>query len=74
MGVRKIVKSEVISYTRKVRGRNKNMKELRYFVTWKGCAEDENPWEPPEGLANAREEVERFHRENPEMPGMRDVE
>jgi len=22
-----------------------------------------------EGLENAREEVEKFHRENPEMPG-----
>src|SRR6267154_1533826 len=66
----KIVKSEVISYTRKVKGRNQRIKELRYFVKWKGCAEDENTCEPPEGLANAREEVERFHRENPEMPGM----
>ena len=50
------------------------MKELRYFVKWKRCAEDENTWEPPEGLKNAQEEVERFHRENPEMPGPREVE
>jgi len=50
------------------------MKELRYFVKWKGCAEDENTWEPPEGMQNAQEEVERFHRENPEMPGPREVE
>ena len=50
------------------------MKELRYFVKWKGCPEDENTWEPPEGMKNAQEEVERFHRENPEMPGPREVE
>jgi len=50
------------------------MKVLRYFVKWKGCAEDENTWEPPEGMMNAQEEVERFHRQNPEMPGPREVE
>jgi len=37
------------------------MKELRYFVQWKGWAEDENTCEPPEGMKNAQEEVERFH-------------
>jgi len=66
--VERIVKSEIISYTRKVRGTNKLMKEVRYFVKWKGSAEDENTWEPPEGMRNAQEEVERFHRENPTMP------
>jgi len=49
------------------------MKELRSFVKCKGCAEDENTWEPPEGMRNASEEVERFHRENSEMPGPREV-
>jgi len=72
--VEKIVKSEIISYTGKVRGRNKTRKELRYFVKWKGCAEDENTWEPPKGMGNAQEEVERFHRENAEMPGPGEVE
>jgi len=62
------VKSEISSYRRKVRGRNKPMKELRYFVKWKGCTEDENTWEPPQGMKNTQEEVERFHRENQGMP------
>ena len=64
----------MISYTRKVRGRNKPMRELRCFVKWKGCAEDENTWEPREGIQNAQEEVERFHRENTGMPGQREIE
>jgi len=67
--VEKIVKSEIITYTRKVRRVNKEFKELRYFVKWARCSEDENTWEPAEGLGNAREEVEKIHRENPEMPG-----
>jgi len=72
--VERIVNSEIISYTRKVRGRNKQIKEVRYFVKWRGCAEDENTWEPPEGMKKAQEVVERFHRENQEMPGPREVE
>ena len=40
--VEKIVKSEVITNTRKVRRVNKQYKELRYFVKWAGCLEDEN--------------------------------
>jgi len=67
--VQRIVKSGIITYTRKVRMVNNELKELRYFVKWAGCSEDENPWEPPEGLEKAREEVEKSHRENPEMPG-----
>jgi len=50
------------------------MKELRYFVKWKGCVEDENPREPLEGMGNAQEEVARIHRESPEMPGPGEVE
>ena len=72
--VERIFKSEIITSTRKVRGRNKTIKELRYFVKWKGWAEDENTWEPREGRQNPQEEVERFHRENTEMPGPREVE
>jgi len=69
-----IVKSEIISYTRKVPGSNKRMKEHRYFVKWKGCEEDENTWEPPKGMKNAQEEVERSDRESPEMLGQGEVE
>ena len=66
--VEKIVKSEIISYERRVRGRTRTVQELRYFVKWKGCSEDENTWEPREHLGNAEELVEQFHLENPEMP------
>ena len=72
--VEKKVKSEIITYTRKVRTVNKEFKELCYFVKWAEWAEDENTWEPPEGLVNAREVVEKFHRENPVMPGPNLVE
>ena len=63
--VERIVKSEIITYTRKVRRVSKMIKELRYFVKWAGCPEDKDTWEPLEGLENAREEVERFHKEHP---------
>jgi len=53
-----------------VRRGNKEFEELRYFVKWAACSEDENTWEPPEGLENAREEVEKCHRDNPKMPGL----
>jgi len=72
--VEQIVKSKIISYTREVRGRNKQMREVRYFVKWKGCSEDENTWEPPASLENAQQLVEGFHQENPEMLSRADVE
>jgi len=50
------------------------MKGLRDFVKWKGCVEGENTWEAAEGMKNTQEEVERFYRENPEMPGPGEVE
>ena len=51
-------------------GRNRVMKEVGYFVQWKSCAKDESTWELPKGMMNEEEEVERFHREKPEMPGV----
>jgi len=51
--VERMVKTEIISYTRKVRGRNELVKERRSFVKWNGCTEDENTWEPPEGMKNS---------------------
>jgi len=65
--VERIILSSIITYTRKVRRVNREFKELRYFVKWAGCSEDENTGEPPEGLENAREVVETFHRKNTEM-------
>ena len=69
-----IVKSEIISYTRKVGSHNKQMRELRYFVKWIGCSEDENTWEPPESLENAHQLIEGFHEENPDMLSRADFE
>jgi len=60
--VEMIIQSEICSNTRRVRGRNKHMKEPRYFVKRKGCANDENASEPPECRKNMQEEAERFHR------------
>ena len=62
--VERIAKSESITYVR----RRRWMQDIRYFVKWAACSEDENTWEPPESLENAQELVETFHRENPEMP------
>ena len=66
--VKKIIKSKIISYERRVRGRPRTLQELRYFIKWKGCSENENTWELQEHLGNAQELVEQFHLENPEMP------
>jgi len=68
--VEKIVKSEIISYERRVRGSTKSLEELRYFVKWKACSEDENTWEPPAHLEHAKELVTEFHRENPDMANL----
>jgi len=72
--VEQIVKSEIISYTRKVHSRNEPIRELRYFVKWKGCSEDESTWELPESLENAQGLVEGFHQENQDMPSRAYVE
>ena len=72
--IERIVKSEVITYTRKIERRNRTLKKLRYFIKQKECVDDENTWEPPEGLTNAQELVDRFHRQNLGMPGLAVVE
>jgi len=66
--VEQIIKSEIISYDRRVRGRIRTFKELSYFVKWRGCSEDESTWEPPEHLEQAQELVEDSHRQNADMP------
>jgi len=50
------------------------IKELRYFVKWKSCAKDESTWELPKGMMKAEKEMERFHREKPEMPGVGELQ
>jgi len=68
--VEKIMKSEVITYTRKLRRSKQVLKELHYLIKWKACAVDANTWEPPEGLGNAQQLVEEFHHQNSEMAGL----
>jgi len=48
-------------------GSTRTFEEVRYFVKWKGCSEDENNCDPLENLEHAKELVEEFHRENPDM-------
>ena len=43
-------------------------------MKWEGSLEDEDTWEPPKGMKNAGEEVERSERENPDMPSREDLE
>ena len=71
--VEKIVRSEIRSYRKRVRGRYQEKRELWYFVKWQGCSEDENTWDPATGMENAEEVVENFHNENPDMPGRAEV-
>jgi len=66
--VERIEKSVIISYERRVHASTRPFEEQRYFVKWKGCSESENTWEPPEHLEHAKELVEEFDRENPDMP------
>ena len=66
--VEKIIKSELISYDWRMRGRTRTFEELRYFMKWRGRWEDENTWEPSEHLEREQELVEDFHRENPDRP------
>ena len=68
------MKNKIITYPRKVRRVSKSFKELRYFMNGAGYSKDKNNWEPMEGLANAGEQVEKFNRENPGMPGLKGVE
>ena len=72
--VERIVKSEVITYTRNVRRQNRTFKKLLFFDKSNGCAENENSWEPPQGLTKDQELVDRFHRQNAGMPGRAAVE
>jgi len=45
--VEKIVKSEIISYERRVRRSTRTFEEQLYCVKWKWCSEDANTREPP---------------------------
>jgi len=69
MAVIKIWNSEIITYTRKGRRANMLFKELRYCRKWARCSEDQKTLKPLEGVENAREAMDKFYRESPEMPG-----
>jgi hypothetical protein len=66
--VEKILQGEIRTTRRKVKGRYKAFRTMFYLVKWKGYPEDECTWEPGTNLRSADEEVEEFHRNNPDAP------
>ena len=58
--VEKIIKSQIISYDQRIRGRTKSFEELPYFVKWREYSEDTNTWEPPEHLEHGEGIGRRF--------------
>jgi len=71
--VDKFFKTEIISYESMATSEQKTMEQLKYFVKWKGCSQDENTWEPVEHLGHAEELVDQFHIENLEIPRLGEV-
>ncbi|CAJ2504645.1 Uu.00g120390.m01.CDS01 [Anthostomella pinea] len=41
---------------------------FEYLIKWEGYSHDENTWEPRKHLENCGENVEQFHRQNPDRP------
>lgn len=42
-------------------------KKIEYLVSWKGYPNEETSWQPSRNLANAKEEIVKFHKENPKL-------
>src|SRR5437588_11174430 len=63
--VEKIISCKIRITRRWVQGKNKITRKLFYLVKWKGYPEDECTWEPGEHLTHADDEIETFHRQNP---------
>ncbi|VDC05418.1 unnamed protein product [Peniophora sp. CBMAI 1063] len=42
--------------------------KLIYLVRWKGYGQEHDSWEPLANVANARKEVAKFHKDNPQAP------
>ena len=51
----------------KILGMKGSGRNLRYLVRWKGCAPDEDTWEPLKHLRHAHRAVEEFHRQQREV-------
>ena len=66
--VEKIISSEIRITRWRVKGKNTVIKKLFYLVKWKGYPEDECTREPGEQLTHADDEIETFHRQNPNAP------
>ncbi|XDG04636.1 hypothetical protein ABKA04_004251 [Annulohypoxylon sp. FPYF3050] len=43
---------------------------IEYLIKWKGYPNSENTWEPPSHLTKAQDEIQAFHRDNPDLPRM----
>ncbi|WPJ61332.1 hypothetical protein SMAC4_13444 [Sordaria macrospora] len=44
---------------------------IRYLIKWKIYGHESNTWEPAEHLANLKNEIENWHRQNPDRPRLR---
>ena len=48
-------------------------RKLQYEVKWEGWDEGQVSWEPADNVANAKELIEEFHKDNPDAVTEADI-